>query len=177
MDVTRQMIQNKIDRLYPRILNEYYKSNLTALQENTQQFESLLDDLDRILSTHSDFLLGKWLTSSKALATSSLEAANYEFNARNQITTWGPTGQIVDYAMKQWAGMVSDYCLPRWKLFFKELEKSVALGRKININKCRQKIFKEVEEPFSVDNKEYAVDGKGDSIQVADDIYNKWKGT
>jgi hypothetical protein len=30
----------------------------------------------------------------------------YEYNARNQITLWGPRGEIVDYANKQWAGMV-----------------------------------------------------------------------
>ena len=30
----------------------------------------------------------------------------YEYNARNQITLWGPDGQIVDYANKQWAGKV-----------------------------------------------------------------------
>ena len=29
----------------------------------------------------------------------------YEYNARNQITLWGPHGEIVDYANKQWAGM------------------------------------------------------------------------
>lgn len=28
----------------------------------------------------------------------------YEYNARNQITLWGPRGEIVDYANKQWAG-------------------------------------------------------------------------
>jgi hypothetical protein len=28
----------------------------------------------------------------------------YEYNARNQITLWGPHGEIVDYANKQWAG-------------------------------------------------------------------------
>ena len=26
------------------------------------------------------------------------EKLNYEFNARNQITLWGPDGQILDYA-------------------------------------------------------------------------------
>ena len=28
----------------------------------------------------------------------------FEYNARNQITLWGPNGEIVDYANKQWAG-------------------------------------------------------------------------
>ncbi|KIJ26768.1 glycoside hydrolase family 89 protein [Sphaerobolus stellatus SS14] len=33
------------------------------------------------------------------------------------ITLWGPTGQINDYASKQWTGLVETYYLPRWQLF------------------------------------------------------------
>lgn len=44
-------------------------------------------------------------------------AAYYEYSARNQITLWGPTGQISDYASKSWAGLVSGYYLPRWQMF------------------------------------------------------------
>lgn len=174
VDVTRQMIQNKIDQLYPRVLGDYAANNLTSLKTHVRQFEGLLEDLDRILATNAAFLLGKWLESSKAIATNRLEAANYEFNARNQITTWGPAGQIVDYAMKQWAGMVVDYCLPRWKLFFNELELSVAAHKRINMNKCRQKMFKVVEEPFSTDNKHYPIEADGNSLAVAKVIYDKW---
>ena len=69
---------------------------------------------------------------SKALATTDAESRLYEFNARNQITLWGPDGgfifldiiyfckanllgQILDYAGKQWSGMVSDYYIPRFQ--------------------------------------------------------------
>jgi alpha-N-acetylglucosaminidase len=44
-------------------------------------------------------------------------AAYLEYNARNQITLWGPTGQINDYASKQWAGLIGTYYLPRWQMF------------------------------------------------------------
>ena len=37
------------------------------------------------------------------------EKQMYEYNARNQITLWGPRGEIVDYANKQWAGMFISY--------------------------------------------------------------------
>ena len=33
----------------------------------------------------------------EAMATNSRERKLYEFNARNQITLWGPDGQILDY--------------------------------------------------------------------------------
>ena len=68
-----------------------------ALHQNSLVFLDLLEDLDRILATNKNFLLGPWLESAKALATNQQERKLYEFNARNQITLWGPDGQILDY--------------------------------------------------------------------------------
>ncbi|ESZ94395.1 hypothetical protein SBOR_5188 [Sclerotinia borealis F-4128] len=41
----------------------------------------------------------------------------FAYNAINQITIWGPTGQIEDYASKSWGGLVNGYYLPRWEMF------------------------------------------------------------
>ena len=71
--------------------------SLLVLHENALVFLDILEDLDRILATNENFLLGPWLQSAKDLATSDSERKLYEFNARNQITLWGPDGQIMDY--------------------------------------------------------------------------------
>ena len=68
------------------------------LHENGLVFIDLLKDMEEILSTNKNFLLGPWLESAKALATNDEEKKIYEFNARNQITLWGPNGEILDYA-------------------------------------------------------------------------------
>ena len=70
---------------------------MQELHENALLFLDILKDLDRILATNKNFLLGPWLESAKAMATNSHERKLYEFNARNQITLWGPDGQILDY--------------------------------------------------------------------------------
>ena len=70
---------------------------MQELHENALVFLDILKDLDRILATNKNFLLGPWLESAKAMATDSQERKLYEFNARNQITLWGPDGQILDY--------------------------------------------------------------------------------
>jgi hypothetical protein len=46
-----------------------------------------------------------------------------------QLTLWGPNGEILDYASKQWSGMVADYYYPRWKLFFDTLEACLENGK------------------------------------------------
>ena len=38
-----------------------------------------------------------------------------------QVTLWGPRGEIADYASKQWNGLIGDYYLPRWQLFFQKI--------------------------------------------------------
>lgn len=178
VDITRQMIQNKIDLLYEKVIAAFNGRNETNFKRLRKHFESILIDLDAILASDEHFLLGRWLISAQALATNQVEKQLYAFNARNQITTWGPSGQIVDYANKQWAGIVADYCLPRWQLFFDELQASwQQKNRKFNDNKCKQKIFKQIEEPFGVDNKEYSIIGMGDAIELASNILQRWKGT
>lgn len=177
VDVTRQFLQNKIELLYPRIKKAFDSQDLYELRRVQHIFESILRDLDDILQTNEKFLLGKWLESAKLLATNQLEDQLYEYNARNQITTWGPKGEIIDYAYKQWAGLVRDYCLPRWQTLFYELERNI---RKNNGNfddsKCQQKIFKQVEEPFTIARKVYSVDAEGDTMKISRKILQKWRG-
>lgn len=171
-------MQNKIEMLYPDIKIAFAAKDLKQLTKVQVRFESMLNDLDDILQTNEQFLLGKWIKSAKALASNQLEELLYEYNARNQITIWGPNGEIVDYAYKQWAGVVRDYCLPRWHALFLELAESIKNNNgKFSDSKCRRKIFKQVEEPFTVAHKEYNDEANGDTIAIARKILEKWKGS
>lgn len=177
IDITRQFIQNKIELLYPRIKVAFTAKDLGEIQKLRQIFKEMLTDLDAALSSSEQFLLSNWLNAAKSLATNQLEEQQYEYNARNQITIWGPNGEIVDYAIKQWASVVIDYCWPRWQIFFSELEQSITKNNgKFSDSKCRQKIFREVEEPFTVSNKEYPAEAEGDAIEISRKILQKWKG-
>ena len=58
-------------------------------------FLDLLLDLDTVLVTDRHFLLGAWLEDAKALGTNEQEKKLYEYNARNQVTLWGPRGEVI----------------------------------------------------------------------------------
>ena len=70
------------------------------------QFLTILDDMDRLLLSHDSFLLGNWVSAAHNLATSEEDRNLFRMNALNQLTLWGPNGEITDYAGKQWAGLV-----------------------------------------------------------------------
>merc|ERR1719430_1312068 len=109
----------------------------------------VLADLDRLLATSPAFLLGPWLAAARSVATNDQDAALYEFNARNQITLWGPDGQILDYAGKQWSGLVSDYYLPRWRLFFVSLERCVTQGTEFDQGQFQEEFITILGRPFT----------------------------
>ncbi|XP_010287887.1 PREDICTED: alpha-N-acetylglucosaminidase, partial [Phaethon lepturus] len=98
----------------------------------------LLPELDSLLSSHSLFLLGRWLESARAMATSDQEAEQYELNARNQVTLWGPSGNILDYANKQLGGLVLDYYGVRWSLFVSALVESLNSGNPFHQDQFNQ---------------------------------------
>eukprot|EP00440_Ansanella_granifera_P043240 gb/GFBE01046875.1/.p1 GENE.gb/GFBE01046875.1/~~gb/GFBE01046875.1/.p1 ORF type:complete len:807 (+),score=163.64 gb/GFBE01046875.1/:1-2421(+) len=93
----------------------------------------LLADLDKLVGTDQAFLLGSWLSMARRFGKNSSDCSVvglpaiascedfYEWNARVQITTWNPTmpGDVkipdgpVDYANKQWSGLISGYYAAR----------------------------------------------------------------
>ncbi len=117
----------------------------------------LITTLDDLLGTDSHFLLGPWIEDAKAFGTTPREIVQYEQNARNQITMWGPSGQILDYANKQWSGLVKDYYLRRWQLFLDTLQGCLKNNKSFNQGDFNTKVLKEVEMPFTYATKSYPV--------------------
>lgn len=54
----------------------------------------LLQDMHELLRTNKRFLLGIWQRDAAQWATDVKEKELLEYNARNQITLWGPTGEV-----------------------------------------------------------------------------------
>lgn len=166
VDLSRQMLQNQADALYLSLVDVYNKRNSTQLASLSHKFLDLLSDLDSLLATHNDFLLGNFLEAAKARGSDEDEQKQLEFNARNQITLWGPNGQINDYATKQWSGIVRDYYLPRWSLFLDELKASLEQHKWFSQKKFQADVFKRVEYPFNIDRKVYPTQPQGKLYSV-----------
>ncbi|KAF5280152.1 hypothetical protein FQA39_LY18128 [Lamprigera yunnana] len=174
VDVTRQVLQVLIDKYYKVIKKSYKLKNLEAFQNASENFLDIFLDLEKILRSNRAFLLGNWLNSAKRAASNGYEEELYEYNARNQITLWGPNGEIVDYASKQWSGMISDYYYKRWSLFLNALNMSLINNIPINQTGIIIDLFKNVEEPFTFSRKTFSEDPLGDSVAIAQEISEKW---
>jgi alpha-N-acetylglucosaminidase len=134
VNLTRQVLGELGLPLVNRVEDAYDRKDLPALRSAEARVIELLRDLDALVGTRREFLLGVWLADARSWGTTDAERRLYEWNARNIITLWGAKcteGQNDDlnlYAFKEWQGMFTSYFLPRWQAFFDGLNRSVATG-------------------------------------------------
>jgi alpha-N-acetylglucosaminidase len=133
-----------------------------------------MTDLDTLLATQEAFLLGRWLEDAKRWATNAEERTLYEWNARNQITLWGPRdGVLFDYAAKQWSGMIRGFYRPRWEQFIEELHKSLANRREFDVESFETRI-RAWEEEWTHGTETYPTAPMGDPVATARRMLEKY---
>ncbi|MGH2645762.1 MAG: alpha-N-acetylglucosaminidase C-terminal domain-containing protein, partial [Chitinophagaceae bacterium] len=76
----------------------------------------LMDEADRLLLSHPDNRLQRWVDYAKAFGGTPSEKHYYEEDARRIITTWGPG--VGDYSARMWAGLISSYYVQRMKHYY-----------------------------------------------------------
>ncbi|XP_060666886.1 alpha-N-acetylglucosaminidase [Drosophila nasuta] len=174
VDITRQFLQVSVDRIYVNLRSAYRKTQSDRFQYLAGKMLQMLDDMERILASGAHFLLGTWLEDAKQLAPSADQRIVYEFNARNQLTIWGPNGQILDYATKQWSGLVRDYYQPRWSMFLDAATLSLESNVPFNATNFKLRVANEIELPFSNLTKLYPTKPVGNTWHISQQIYIKW---
>ena len=92
--------------------------------------QNIMQDLDTALGANINFLLGSWIADAQQWGNNDPNPDHlnlYLFNARNQLTLWGPpTAVLDDYAAKDWANLVGDYYQPRWMILFNAMINAAA---------------------------------------------------
>ncbi len=133
VNVTRQALGGLAGPIHSDIVAAYRSGDRKALAAAGQRMLDLSDDLDELLATRRELLLGRWLRDARRWATSDAERVLYEWNARTQITLWGPQDSMLhEYAAKQWAGLMRGFYGPRWRLFVRELDAALAAGKPLD---------------------------------------------
>jgi alpha-N-acetylglucosaminidase len=120
VDLTRQVISNYAYALYPELVNAYKKNEVKKFREMSTIFLGLFDDLNDVLKTKKEFLVGPWIADAKAWGKNPEQQAEYERQAKMIITTWGErqfseSGNLHDYSYREWEGIKLDLYKSRWE--------------------------------------------------------------
>jgi Alpha-N-acetylglucosaminidase (NAGLU) C-terminal domain len=73
VDLTRQALSKLANQVYLDALTAYGMNNLNTLNLHSKKFLGIIKDLDTLLASDDNFLLGTWLKDAKSLAMTSSE--------------------------------------------------------------------------------------------------------
>lgn len=71
--MTRQVLSKLANQLYYKAVTSFQEKNIEALRFHSNTFLQLIKDIDVLLASDDNFLLGTWLESAKKLAVNPSE--------------------------------------------------------------------------------------------------------
>lgn len=115
-EMTAHYLGGKIEILTKLIDQEYLLGDTIQAKFLQSRFETLMQGMDILLNQHPTLRLGRWIEFASHYGQTPEQKKQYERNARRIVTIWGPP--VDDYAARLWGGLVGNYYLNRWKLYF-----------------------------------------------------------
>ncbi|XP_042491727.1 alpha-N-acetylglucosaminidase [Macadamia integrifolia] len=178
VDLTRQVLSKLANQVYMDAVTAFRQKDVKALSVQGERFIQIIKDIDTLLASDDNLLLGTWLESAKSLAVTPNELRQYEWNARTQITMWFDNlatnqSKLHDYANKFWGGLLENYYLPRASTYFSHLVTSLRENSAFKLEEWRR-------EWISFSNKWqegielYPVEAQGDAHAIADALFKKY---
>lgn len=73
VDITRQVLSKLANQVYGNAMIAFRQKDATAFNLHSQKFLQLIKDIDILLASDDNFLLGTWLESAKKLAVNTIE--------------------------------------------------------------------------------------------------------
>lgn len=124
-----QYLGSRIDALIAAALQAHGRGDAAGRDRYAAAALDLMDDVDSLLAAHPIHRLERWTRFARSWGDTAAESDYFEADAKYQLTTWGPTGEITDYASKAWSGLTRDYYRQRWEKTFQGL----ASGQSFNL--------------------------------------------
>lgn len=152
----------------------YDSGDIAGFKSEALNLLGLMKDLDALLATRKEFLLGRWIDDARAYGSNESESDKFEQNARNLVTLWGDKDcGIHDYAYRHWAGLVSGFYAPRWQRLIDSVTKTAEHGEKFNPETFGKSI-REWEWQWTFGKEKYTTEPYGDEIEVCQRVFDKY---
>ena len=173
VNVARQALSNRAAEPYQKAMAAFAAKDAAAFRAASGEFLQLLRDLDELLATSDEFLLGSWLEDAKRWGATDEERVKLEWNARRVLTLWGSGERLRDYAWKEWSGLLSGFYEKRWGIFFQRQQQSLDSGHPFDSDACHAELLR-FEDEWAGRRETYPSVPRGDSVAVAQRLFDKY---
>jgi alpha-N-acetylglucosaminidase len=175
VDVTRQVLANYALPLQRKFVAAYEQKDSKAFMQYGNEFLQLISDMDALLATRKDFLLGRWVAEARSWGSTGKEKRLYEKNAKDLITLWGDAeSPLHEYACRQWSGLLNDFYKPRWQQFFQKATTALRAGKELDKEGLEKEIA-QWEWRWVNQRKDYPVTTFGDAVAISKALYKKYR--
>jgi len=173
VNVARQALADHARLIHNDMVKAWRAKDAASLEKASARFLELIRDLDELLATRQEFLLGGWLEDAKRWGATPAERAKCEWNARRVLTLWGETLRLNDYARREWSGMLGGYYAPRWKRYLDAAAKSLREGKPLEAATMEQELLRWTS-AWADSQETFPVRPNGDSVPVARKLWAKY---
>ncbi|XP_040246860.1 alpha-N-acetylglucosaminidase isoform X1 [Aegilops tauschii subsp. strangulata] len=178
VDLARQSLSKLANKVYLDAMDSYQMRDSSDLNFHTKKFLEVIMDIETLLASDDNFLLGPWLETAKSLATTEDERKQYEWNARTQVTMWyddtkTEQSKLHDYANKFWSGLLKSYYHPRASKYFTRLSRSLQENRSFQLEEWRRDWISYSNE-WQSGKELYPVKATGDALAISRSLFAKY---
>lgn len=126
-DVSFQVLGIEANLAQQRAADAYRAGDSEEFDRAATALLVTIDDLERVLATRPEYLLGRWVADAARWGGTEEERAYYRSDALRLLTMWGPAdGPLVDYGRRGWAGLVGEFYRERWQRWVDRLREVLA---------------------------------------------------
>jgi alpha-N-acetylglucosaminidase len=174
VNVARQVLGNYFKNVRDEFTDAYKKKDLQQLTTKGKEMIELMNDMDTLLGTNKNSMVGDWIANAMALGATPAEKKYFEQDARKIVTVWGEKGgHLVDYANRAWAGLTKTYYGERWKMFINEIIGNVKNNKPFDDKKFTEQV-ENFEEKWADGDKKFASEPQGNTLAISKMLYKKY---
>ncbi|MBJ6367694.1 alpha-N-acetylglucosaminidase [Snuella sp. CAU 1569] len=172
VNIARQVLSNYALVFHKQMEQAYKEKDADAFDVSSKHLLQLFLDIDELVGTREELLLGKNLEDAKRWGQTPDEKAILEWNARQILTLWGTT-EINGYARKEWSGLISGYYHKRWQKFIDHINKELLKGEPYDDKRFKKELMTFME-MWSDAHETYPDKPIGSSVDVAQRMWSKY---
>ena len=174
INVAKQVLGNYFKDVRDEFTDAYERKDIQKLKEKGNEMINLMNDIDTILASNKNSLVGAWIEDARSMAASPAERKYFEQDARKILTVWGEKGgHLVDYANRSWAGLTKTYFGERWKMFVQEVIDAVQKNKPFDDKKFSNYVT-DFEEKWAEGSDKFTSAPKGNSGAISSMLYKKY---
>lgn len=175
VDVTATCLTLLAEETHRRMVKAVNEADADEFQAQAALFLQIIDDLDPLLATCQEYLLGRWIASARQHGATPQEADHLEWNARTLITLWGPRDSLLhDYSCRTWSGLVSSFYRARWQMFVQQVAPGLG-GGAVFAPEAFEQAVRDFEEAWTHQTEPFPVEAVGDSVELARRCYERYR--